>query len=249
MRTPVASLLLLPRSEGPGTPGALAHSGRLQQPPDAHRGPGDLDAGARGGAAPRLAALCARSCCTCWMRTQRRPRPRQLLHRASCPPPPDCSQLTDLWLNDNQIEDLDAVEAALQPQRQSLTCLYLHVRRTRRLAAGQGTCPAGGCSGRQPCSPTPHRTPALAPRAGQPLRRRQGLPPAHAPPVPQAGAAGRHARGVSHPPPPPASGRGAVAQLGGAWPWPCVWPKVFLILLTENLCKRSSRRSCGVGEL
>ena len=34
-------------------------------------------------------------------------------------------QLTDLWLNDNQIESLEEVEAALQPQRETLSCLYL----------------------------------------------------------------------------------------------------------------------------
>ena len=34
-------------------------------------------------------------------------------------------QLTDLWLNDNQIESLDHVEEALQPQRGSLSCVYL----------------------------------------------------------------------------------------------------------------------------
>ena len=48
----------------------------------------------------------------------------------SCPPPALLlllllEQLTDLWLNDNQIESLDEVEAALQAQRPTLTCIYL----------------------------------------------------------------------------------------------------------------------------
>ena len=45
--------------------------------------------------------------------------PRSLL--SSCSP----LQLSDLWLNDNQIESLDEVEAALQPQRPTLSCIYL----------------------------------------------------------------------------------------------------------------------------
>ena len=34
-------------------------------------------------------------------------------------------QLTDLWANDNLIESLDEVEAALKSQRGSLSCIYL----------------------------------------------------------------------------------------------------------------------------
>ncbi len=34
-------------------------------------------------------------------------------------------QLTDLWLNDNQIESLDRVEEALRAQAATLTCVYL----------------------------------------------------------------------------------------------------------------------------
>ena len=36
-----------------------------------------------------------------------------------------CPQLTDLWANDNKIDSLDDVEAALKSQRGSLSCLYL----------------------------------------------------------------------------------------------------------------------------
>jgi hypothetical protein len=42
-------------------------------------------------------------------------------------------QLTDLWANDNQIESLDEVEAALASQRGSLSCVYL---RANPCAAG-----------------------------------------------------------------------------------------------------------------
>jgi hypothetical protein len=35
------------------------------------------------------------------------------------------SKLTDLWANDNAIEDLDGVESALRPVRSTLTTLYL----------------------------------------------------------------------------------------------------------------------------
>ena len=35
---------------------------------------------------------------------------------------------TDLWANDNQIENLDEVEAALRPFQPTLSCLYLKVR-------------------------------------------------------------------------------------------------------------------------
>jgi protein phosphatase 1 regulatory subunit 7 len=49
------------------------------------------------------------------------------LASASRPLPtnPLSPQLTDLWLNDNAIESLDEVEAALASQRPSLTCIYL----------------------------------------------------------------------------------------------------------------------------
>lgn len=38
---------------------------------------------------------------------------------------PLSAQLTDLWLNDNAIESLDEVEAALASQRATLSCVYL----------------------------------------------------------------------------------------------------------------------------
>lgn len=44
-------------------------------------------------------------------------------------------QLTDLWANDNQIESLDEVEAALKSQAGSLSCIYL---RGNPCAEGQG---------------------------------------------------------------------------------------------------------------
>jgi protein phosphatase 1 regulatory subunit 7 len=35
------------------------------------------------------------------------------------------TKLTDLWANDNAVASLDGVEAALAPQRATLTCVYL----------------------------------------------------------------------------------------------------------------------------
>lgn len=37
------------------------------------------------------------------------------------------SHKTDLWANDNEIETLDEVEAALEPLQSTLSCLYLKV--------------------------------------------------------------------------------------------------------------------------